>query len=566
MFTQLRGTGRAGIAAATAVLLTITACGTGEETAEQAASPAAEDSPTATSPTPDDGDGEPAPSGPQELVVGAGEDAYDREEPEANIGMYPVNGNIFETLVRMTPDYEVKPLLATEWEFVEPNTWRFHLREGVTFHDGTPLTAQDVKYSMDRIAEAGGGTIRIDKDSTEVVDDHTVEITPTEQNRRLVQQLVHPENSIIKAGTKVAEQRVGTGPFREVDYTRQQELVVERYEDYWGETATLERITFRFIPDRNARRLALEGGDVQAALELGRSEAGPVEQAGFEVATTPVGAYEAFYLNIDPERTHPALLDAKVRQAIGRAIDRQALVTQVFEGLAAQEQTMIPARLLGDAASTVQGFTHDKEEARRLLEEAGWTPGEDGVRQKDGQDLNLTLINGFPSSQVHGAVPEFLQAQLKEVGIALEIFTAPDRATYTDRLKAGDGDLWLEQGSQNDANPAFLPALLFWEEGIFGHTNYQPLFAPGWPEGEEERVGDGSFDRLVEEALATPDPAELKAKTAEAMHLLIDQHAIVIPLAGMQDVHAHAPRLHGFEAHPSTIQIRWDDAFLTAGE
>ncbi|MDP8969708.1 MAG: hypothetical protein M3N52_04275, partial [Actinomycetota bacterium] len=143
--------------------------------------------------------------------------------------------------------------------------------------------------------------------------------------------------------------------------------------------------------------------------------------------------------------------------------------------------------------------------------------------------------------------------------------TTPDRASYQERLRAGQGDLWLERGTQNDANPAFLPALLFWEKGIFGHTSYQPLFAPGWPEGEEERVGDGTFDRLVEQALATPDPEESKAKAAEAMHLMIDEHAVVIPLAGIVRVTAHTQRVHGFEPHPSMLQVRYDDVFLTSG-
>ncbi len=85
------------------------------------------------------------PSGPQELVVGIGEDTYDIEEPEADVGFVP--RAIVEGLVQMSPDYKVEPLLATRWEFIEPTTWRFHLREGVTFHDGTPFTAEAVKTS-----------------------------------------------------------------------------------------------------------------------------------------------------------------------------------------------------------------------------------------------------------------------------------------------------------------------------------------------------------------------------------------------------------------------------------
>lgn len=118
-----------------------------------------------------------------ELIVGATADSYRTEPNRATIGMYGVNTNIFESLVRLTPDYQIEPMLAESWEFVEPNTFRFKLRQGVTFHDGTPFTAEAVRWSMNRTALAGGGSIGVDENSTKVIDDFTVEITPTRPNR-----------------------------------------------------------------------------------------------------------------------------------------------------------------------------------------------------------------------------------------------------------------------------------------------------------------------------------------------------------------------------------------------
>ncbi|MBA2274533.1 MAG: hypothetical protein H0W21_11645, partial [Actinobacteria bacterium] len=120
----------------------------------------------------------------QKLIVGAEEDGYTTEGAEADVGQYPLNANIFESLVRMSEDYEIEPALATSWEFVAPNTWRFELREGVTFHDGTPFDAGAVKYTFDRVAKTGGGTPGLAKDGTKVVDDYTVEVTPQFENRR----------------------------------------------------------------------------------------------------------------------------------------------------------------------------------------------------------------------------------------------------------------------------------------------------------------------------------------------------------------------------------------------
>lgn len=497
--------------------------------------------------------GSPTPAAQQQLIVGAREDGYLLKGPNANVGQYPLNANIFEGLVAMDSDYNVVPVLATAWEFQAPNTWRFTLRQGVTFQDGQPFTAEAVKYTFDRIAGFGGGTPGIGKNSTKIIDDYTVEVTPKFKNRQLVAQLVHPLYSIIAPGSDPPTKPVGTGPFEFVSYDRQQQLVVKRFDGYWGPKAKLDQITFKFIPDPNARRLALEAGEVDLALEIPREAVADLEGKGFMIMNSPAGAYEAIYANIGGGNGYTILQDRAVRQAIEYSIDRDALIQGVFEGLAAPEQTMVPSRLLGDSASQIAGYSFDPEKAKQLLDDAGWAMGPDGVRAKDGQRLSLTLIDGFPSAQSHGSVPEFIQDQLKDVGIEIKIVKTPDEASYEDRLVSGEGDLWLEAGSQNDANPSFLPALLFWSVGLFGDIGYQPLFAP-----------KGTFDGLIEQALASADSQEVKDLVAQAMQVLIDQEAVVIPLAGLFGIVAMTGNVQGFEPQPSGLQVRYDGAFMSA--
>jgi peptide/nickel transport system substrate-binding protein len=490
---------------------------------------------------------------PQELVVGATDDAYTLEGNEADVGQYPLNANIFEGLVRMDEDYKVLPALATEWEFKAPNTWRFTLREDVTFHDGKPFTAEAVKYTFDRIARAGGGTPGFAKGGTKVIDDFTVEVTPRFKNRRLVEQLVHPSYSIIAPGSSPAKTPIGTGPFKFVSYSRKEEIVVEANEDYWNGAPKLDKVTFRFLAEQTARRLALEAGEVDLILDVPREAVTDLEAKGFTIETSGVGAYSALYLNISGKKGYTILQDSAVRHAIGYAIDRQTLLEGIYEGLAAPEQTMIPTRLLGeDNAAAIDGFEYDADRAGQLLDDAGWTMGSDGIREKDGAPLMLEFINGFPTPNEHGAVPEFLQEQLRDVGIGVEIVKTPDTASYEERLVAGQGDIWIEAGSQNDANPLFLPALLFWSVGLFGDIGYQPLFAPG-PE----------FDALIEKALATSDSEEVKSLVAEAMHVLIDQEAVVIPLAGLYRINVLSENVEGFQTQPSALQIRYDDVSMT---
>jgi peptide/nickel transport system substrate-binding protein len=502
-----------------------------------------------------DGGGATEPQGPQNLSVGAEDDAYETKGAEANVGQYPLNVNIFESLVRMDASYNLEPGLATKWSFEAPNTWTFTLRRGVTFHDGTPFDAKAVEYTFDRVAETGGGTPGLGADSTKIVDDYTVEITPIFENRRFVEQIVHPSYSIIAPGSNPGKEPIGTGPFKFVRYKRQEEIVVERNDDYWGDKARLEQITFRFLPEPNARRLALEAGEVDLILDVPREAVADLGAKGFVVARSEVGAYEALYQNISGDKGYTILQDPDVRHAIGYAIDREALVQGLLEGLASSEQTMIPSRLLEqENAANVEGYSYDPARAEQLLEQAGWTEGEDGVRVKDGEPLSLELINGFPTAADHGAVPEFLQDQLKRVGIEVRIVKMPDTPSYEERLASKEGDLWIEQGSQNDANPAFLPALLFWSKGLFGDIGYQPLFAPG-----------GRLDELIVQALATPDSQRVKDLMGEAMHVLIDQEAIVIPLAGIFRIEVLTDGVQGYETHPSGLQIRYDEVFLTSG-
>jgi len=212
--------------------------------------------------------------------IGVSEDGY-RTDERANVGFYPLNTGIFESLVYLTPDYQIQPLLAESWEIRESAatpaagasatpvaeergpTFVFKLRQGVSFHDGTPFTAEAVKYTMDRIAANGGGVMGIGEDSTVIVDDYTVEITPMYVNRRLVQQIGHPNNSILPPGLNPAEARNGTGPFREVEYVAGDHYTVAANPDYWGDDKPqVGEITFRFYPDPTARLLALQAGDV----------------------------------------------------------------------------------------------------------------------------------------------------------------------------------------------------------------------------------------------------------------------------------------------------------------
>ena len=481
----------------------------------------------------------------QELTVGVPADQFVVSGPRANLGS---GLNIAETLLLLTPNYEVKPLLAERYEFRAPNTWRFFIRRGVTFHDGQPLNAQAVKVGLfDRMAKTPlGGTIRAGENSAVVVDEYTVDYTPTETNLRVPEQIVHPSNAVAAPGTDFTSRPVGTGPFRFVEYLPRERLVVERNPQYWGPSPKLSKITFRFLPDDNTRRLALESGEVDLIQNVPTGDVKGLRARGFEVAQSGVGAYDALYLSVRGKAPYDQLSDVRLRQAVAHAIDTRAIVDGVLDGNATNDKTMVPPAVLGPHASLVKGVPFDVNRSRALLDEAGYRPGPDGIRVNGDRRLRLRFACCFPSPVGIKPIPELIQTQLRNVGIELEIVERPDSASYQALVTAKETDIAIEQGNQNDANPAFLPLLLF-HNAAGSSADYVGLYGPG-----------GRFDEIMASTLTETDMDKVRRSTAEGMRIMIDEQAIVVPLAGIPRLYGMKKSVQGFQAHPSNINTRWD--------
>jgi peptide/nickel transport system substrate-binding protein len=505
-------------------------------------------SPAAEQPAGDSGPPPPAANMPQAIVLGALADDYVMEPNKSRFPNYNLHTGACEPLVRLSPTYEVIPWLATRWEYRGDNTFRFHLREGVTFHDGRPLTAEAVKWTFDRTARGNIGSSFIVTDSVKIVDDLTVDITPSRPNLRLVEQVVHSTYGVIAPGSELADEVICTGPWQLKEYVPHERVVLTRFEGYWGEKPPLSQITFRFFPDDNSRLLALQAGEIDFMMNLSREQVNLVRQTpGLKVVTAPVGRMMLLYLNRNSEEPHTILSDTAVRQAIGHALDRRTLIENVWEGNAAPVQLMAPPSILGPHAALVNGFTYDPDRARTLLEEAGWVDRDgDGIREKDGRRLSLTMIGWVEFDRT---TFEFIQANLADAGIEMQIVPSPDSASYSAKLNAGEFDIDLEGPNQNDGNPMFLPALRFYSQANSPNAKY---FAPG-----------ATFDAIVEAALDSADIEFVRQKSAEGMRLLIDEEAVVIPVAGLFRIYAMKENVHGFNPHPSWNNQWWDTLYFS---
>jgi peptide/nickel transport system substrate-binding protein len=478
---------------------------------------------------------------PQQLTVAAGPDTSPSGAFQARLGVYPLNVNVAEPLVRLTPDYRVEPQLATSWEYLGKNTWRFHLRKGVKFHDGQPLTAEAVRWSIAQQIKGGFTSFPLNEDAVRVVDPLTVDFTTTEPHLRLPEQLVHPNYSIFAPGSDPRTKPVGTGPLRFVEYKSYDHISVRRNDDYWGKKARLERITFRFLPDSNTRVLALLAGEVDFLMDVPREQVAEVQaRPGLQLVRASVGQMLSLQLNAHGKPPYSILADRSVRRAIAVSIDRRQLVHDVWRDEAQVLRTMTVPAILGRFADRLHGFDFDPAQADRLLNEAGWKREAGGIRSKGGRPLQLTMI---ANPEMDAATVELMQAQLRSTGMDVRWDRLPDVASFAARGNAGECDLNLAAGNQNDANPLFLPALIYYSKSPRPFVRWYA-------------VGD-AFDKVVDAGLAAPDPDEARRLAAEAMRLATDEEAIQVPIAGLFRIYAASSSVAGFVPHPSQTNQSW---------
>lgn len=468
-------------------------------------------------------------------LTGVGPSSHHFAAGELNVGVY-------EPLVSLAPDFTVRPGLAERWEQLDGGAWRFHLRPGVTFHDGRPFGADDVVWSWtSRVGYPRSVTSVLGPGTVVKVDDRTVDFRPTTPDSRLPEQLVHPEGPIVPSGGhNDADPPVGTGPYRVVEYRPRQRVVLDRYPQYWGPKATVPRLTFLFMPEPADRVKALRSGAVDVAALPNEDAADLIGEPGIRVVRAPLGAVQQLSFNVTARAggtttpsTPPSEVagDPAVRQAVSLALDRQAYVAEVLGGSGEPGRWMAPSAVLGDSAGLVPAPVHDLAQAVQVLEAAGWVVGPDGVRARAGRRLSLTLLGG-------PLVPEggltYVRAGLRPAGIEVVVKRAADTVTINEYRQRGY-DLELTMPNQNDANPAFLTGL-----------------RTGADAGAEaELAARGAA------ALAAPTRQEAQRAAAQAMRVLVAEQRVIVPLATVARAYGTRDGFSLGELHPSAINQSW---------
>lgn len=496
-----------------------------------------------------------APVAPQEITIGVGNDQFRLEGDGANLGVYPLNANIAETLVRLTPDYQIVAWLAEKWEYTGDNTWRFYLRQGVKFQNGDEFDADAAKWSLEK-ATRWQPLIPTTAEGIVVVDKYTLDLTTSVPFGRVLENLVHPSYAMYSPQSDPGSNPIGTGPFRLDEYKQNELLRVVKNPDYWGDGAQVDAITFRFIADNSARILALQSGDVDMIDPVPRDNASQV-QAMADVQTfisQPSAYYAIYFATHDQIAPYDTLSDVRLRQAINYAIDRETIVNGVYDGFAVAAKSLTPPVVFPAINEGVEGFTYDPDKARALFAEAGWTDSDgDGILDKDGTPLKLVLVSGFPPANLIKPLPEVIQGQLKDIGLDVELKEYNDIGAYYDFV-VDDGSLHMviESGNWNTADVSFLPYALFCGCNPEGEAILYKRF---WINDE--------FDQAVQEAQAAVDETAATAAAVRSARIWVDEYVSVAPIAYIPRIVAARAGIDGFQIHPSTISQNWATLTVT---
>lgn len=354
--------------------------------------------------------GEPVKGG--EITVGIAQDLDDSLDPHQTVaaGTREVLFNIFEGLVKPNSDGEMIPAVAEKYTLSEDGTtYTFTLREGVKFHNGQTVTAEDVVYSINRCAAVPEGQEKplvaafSAVKSVEALDEKTVAVTIAQRDLEFISYMTA---AIIPADYENQDTApVGTGPFKFVSRTPQQDFVMERFEDYWGAPAWLDKVTYKICENADALVMNLNGGSIDLCAHLTSAQASQLNQ-NFQVLEGTMNLVQAIYLNNQAKPFDNQL----VRQALCYAIDRQGIMDMVANGHGtAVGSSIYPAFTKYFLPELVDKYPHDVAKAKELLAQAGYP---------DGFDMTISVPNNY---QPHMDTAEVVAEQLREAGINVTI-------------------------------------------------------------------------------------------------------------------------------------------------
>ncbi|HNX08505.1 MAG TPA: ABC transporter substrate-binding protein [Methanothrix sp.] len=351
---------------------------------------------------------------------------------------------VTETLVSSNQNFEILPQLAVSWNRIDDQTWEIRLRDDVKFHDGSMMTADDVKFTLERGIEADATIARlIDLDHIEVVDATTLKIHTKNPNSVLPAALHDPSLGIISRNSMDKDGKfikpIGTGPYELESFDNQTHvLTVKKNNNWWKGAAKIDKIITTPMTDANTRALAIENGDVDFTVDIPYSEVDRINS----ISGLSAEKYKTSYLyRLDLNINHEPLNNIDFRHALSYGIDRDQIVEYVLFGVGSNDSVPFDSSMPW-ANNSVKHYDYDEKTARELLQKSGWTDSDgDGMLDRDGKPLELSLLT-YATRPGLVPVSEAIAGDFKKLGIKVNLEVL-EWGAIESRRKDGDWDMVL---------------------------------------------------------------------------------------------------------------------------
>ncbi|MBT4485790.1 MAG: ABC transporter substrate-binding protein [Candidatus Latescibacteria bacterium] len=361
-------------------------------------------------------------------------------------GWYTSEAGITETLFTLDYEMNLKPLLAESFTHTAPDTWEITLKKGIRFHDMTSVTATAVKWSFDRIIVEKSDMFNkrlqklLDIKSITYRGDDTLIFETGEPNAAFLYYLTSPGTGIVGGGSG-KDIIIGTGPFKLANVIPNEEMVVSRFDGYWGERSKLDRVHLKIIQNPVTRMLAFEAGQVDIALGFPENDVYRLRgRKSINIIRNPSTRLCFFFVRM----ADGPLSDSRIRQAINYALNRREIVDTVLSGIGGEVGASIFPSILPWSNRSLQPYPHDHEKALSLLAETGVRDSDgDGIVELNGQPLVLNMWTYEGRASLKPTL-ELVQDQLKRVGIATRLKITKTGSPINQAMKKSEVHLNLQ--------------------------------------------------------------------------------------------------------------------------
>jgi peptide/nickel transport system substrate-binding protein len=444
-----------------------------------------------------------------------------------------IDSLIFNSLVVLDAHRIPQSDLAETWDTPDPVTYVFHLRSGVNFHDGRPLTSADVKYTFDSIIDGSvttskRGFLRLVK-SVEAPNPATVIFHLSEPDGGFLTDICRPAFGVVPvgAGGDATAHPIGTGAFRFVSAQQDDNVVLERNAEYFRSPPKIEQVRFRVVPEAVVRALELRKGTADLEMSSLAPDMIPVlrEQASLDVTEQPGTNYAYVSFNFDD----PLLAHREVRQALALATNREEIIRYLYRGQARLADGPLPSNSWAYAPDLAR-YGYDPVQAERLLDSAGFPR----KSESGGMRMKLALKTSTEeSTRLLGAV---LQEQWRKVGVDLEL-QSMEPATLGSEIARGNFQLYTLRWIGVNDDPEFY-------EFAFSSKRMPPMG------GNRGHYRNTQVDQLLDRARAETDRAKRRVLFGE-IQKIVAEDLPYISLWFLDNISVHRKRISGLQISPT---------------